>query len=144
MKLLRRDQTEALIAHAAKEAPNECCGLLAGRHGLVERIYGTTNADHSPSTYIMDRQQQLAAMRDIEAAGLDLMAIYHSHPRTPAYPSKTDVRCAYYPEVLYIIVSLAGPEVRGYRLADGKIIEVRVSVDENSHGSSAIACDIRL
>ncbi len=128
---LRQDQAATLIAHAVEEAPNECCGLLAGQHGRVERIYRGTNVDHSPYTYVMDPHEQLVAFKDMEAAGLDLMAIYHSHTHTPAYPSKTDVSRAYYPEALYVIVSLASPEmpaIRAYHLTDGKIAEERVIV----------------
>jgi proteasome lid subunit RPN8/RPN11 len=128
---LRQDQAAALIAHAVEEAPNECCGLLAGRHARVERIYRGTNIDHSPYTYVMDPHEQLAAFRDMEASGLDLMAIYHSHTHTPAYPSNTDVSRAYYPDALYVIVSLANPQapaIRAYRLTDGKIDEESVIV----------------
>ena len=137
---LKQDQAAALIAHAVEEAPNECCGLLAGRHGRVERMYRTTNIHHSPYKYLMDPHEQLAALNDMEAAGLDMMAIYHSHTFTPAYPSTTDERDAYYPDTdyvplhpgaLYVIVSLASPEVpaiRAYHLTDGKIAEERVVV----------------
>lgn len=123
---LSRDQAAALAAHAKEESPNECCGLLAGRNGRVERIYRGTNVDHSPYTYLMDPKEQLAAFKDMEAAGLDLVGIYHSHTHTAAYPSKTDVAKAFYPDALYVIVSLArqeAPEIRAFRLSDGEIVE---------------------
>src|SRR5216684_69505 len=128
---LRQDQATTLIAHAVEEAPNECCGLLAGRHGRVERIYRGTNVDHSPYTYVMDPHEQLVAFKDMEASGLDLMAIYHSHTHTAAYPSRTDVARAYYPDALYVIISLAAPDtpaIRAYRLVEGKISEESVIV----------------
>lgn len=128
---LSKEQAALLIAHAEQEAPNECCGLLAGRNGRVERVYRGTNVDHSPYTYLMDPKEQLAAFKDMEAAGLDLLAIYHSHTHTPAYPSKTDVAKAHYPDALYLIVSLANrsaPDLRAFRLADGQISEERVIV----------------
>ncbi len=140
---LRQDQAAALIAHAVEEAPNECCGMLAGRHGRVEKIYRVTNAHHSSLTYLMDKDEQLAALNDMEAAGLDLIAMYHSHTISPAYPSTTDESNAYYPEtpdthyvalypgVVYVIVSLASPEapaIRAFHLTDGKIAEERVVV----------------
>src|SRR5216684_4041868 len=115
---LRQDQATTLIAHAVEEAPNECCGLLAGRTGRVERIYRGTNIDHSPYTYLMDPQEQLAAFKEMDVAGLDLIGIYHSHTHTPAYPSKTDVAKAFYPDALYVIVSLARrdvPDIRAFR-----------------------------
>ncbi len=128
---LSRDQAGALIKHAEEESPNECCGLLAGRTGRVERIYRGTNIDHSPYTYLMDPQEQLAAFKEMDVAGLDLIGIYHSHTHTPAYPSKTDVAKAFYPDALYVIVSLARrdvPDIRAFRVADGQIVEEGVIV----------------
>ena len=128
---LSRDQAKALITHAQEEAPNECCGLLAGRNGRVERVYPGTNVDHSPYTYLMDPKEQLAAFKDMEAAGLDLVGIYHSHTHTAAYPSRTDVAKAFYPDALYVIVSLAkrdAPDIRAFRVADGQINEESVIV----------------
>ena len=128
---LSRDQAKALITHAQEDAPNECCGLLAGRNGRVERVYPGTNVDHSPYTYLMDPKEQLAAFKDMEAAGLDLVGIYHSHTHTAAYPSRTDVAKAFYPDALYVIVSLAkrdAPDIRAFRVADGQIHEESVIV----------------
>jgi len=128
---LSRDQAKALITHAQEEAPNECCGLLAGRNGRVERVYPGTNVDHSPYTYLMDPKAQLAAFKDMEAAGLDLVGIYHSHTHTAAYPSRTDVAKAFYPDAMYVIVSLAkrdAPDIRAFRVADGQINEESVIV----------------
>lgn len=128
---LRRDQAAALIKHAAEDFPNECCGLLAGRAGRVERIYRGTNLDHSPYTYLMDPKEQLAAFKDMDAAGLDLIGIYHSHTHTAAYPSRTDSAKAYYPDALYVIVSLAqrdAPNIRAFRMNDGQITEESVIV----------------
>ncbi|TMJ13078.1 MAG: M67 family metallopeptidase, partial [Bacillati bacterium ANGP1] len=126
---LSRDQAKALITHAQEEAPNECCGLLAGRNGRVERVYPGTNVDHSPYTYLMDPKEQLAAFKDMEAAELDLVGIYHSHTHTAAYPSRTDVAKAFYPDAMYVIVSLAkrdAPDIRAFRVADGQINEESV------------------
>lgn len=128
---LRRDQAAALIKHAEEDFPNECCGLLAGRAGRVERIYRGTNLDHSPYTYLMDPKEQLAAFKDMDAAGLDLIGIYHSHTHTAAYPSRTDSAKAYYPDALYVIVSLAqrdAPNIRAFRMNDGQITEESVIV----------------
>ncbi len=128
---LSRDQAAALITHAEEESPNECCGLLAGRNGRVERIYRGTNIDHSPFTYLMDPSEQLAAFKDMEAAGLDLIGIYHSHTHTPAYPSRTDLAKAYYSDAVYVIVSVARrdePEIRGFRLVDRQILEEGVII----------------
>ncbi len=128
---LSQAQAEAIMAHAEAEFPNECCGLLAGRNGRVERIYQGTNVDHSPYTYLMDPREQLEAFKAMEAAEVDLIGIYHSHTHTPAFPSKTDVAKAYYPDALYVIVSLEdrnSPTLRAFRIVDGQIAEESVSV----------------
>ena len=104
---------------------------IAGRNGRVERVYPGTNVDHSPYTYLMDPKEQLAAIKDYEAAGLELVGIYHSHTHTAAYPSRTDVAKAFYPDAMYVIVSLAkrdAPDIRAFRVADGQINEESVIV----------------
>lgn len=128
---LSREQAAVLIAEARNEYPNECCGLLAGRDGRVERIYRGTNIDHSPYTYTMDPHEQLVAFKDMDSAGLDLLGIYHSHTHTVAYPSKTDVAKATYPDAVYVIVSLAdqaSPQIKGFRITDSKIADAEVIV----------------
>ena len=128
---LSQEQAAALIAHAREESPNECCGLLAGRDGRVERVFRGTNIDHSPYTYLMDPKEQLAAFKDMETVGLDLVAIYHSHTHTPAYPSRTDVAKAYYSDAAYVIISLANrdaPDIRAFRVVNGQITEESVII----------------
>jgi len=97
----------------------------------VELVVRGTNVDHSPYTYRMDPQEQFAAIKAMEAKGQDLIAIYHSHPQTPAYPSKTDVARAYYPDSYYLIVSLqdrSAPSVRAFRIVDEQITEESVTI----------------
>jgi proteasome lid subunit RPN8/RPN11 len=115
-----------LIEHARSAFPNEACGLLAARNGAAVRLYPIKNAEASPVTYRMDPQEQLRAMLEMDDEDWELGAIYHSHTRTRAYPSQTDLSLAFYPDSLYIIVSLAdaaAPEVRAYRIVDGSITE---------------------
>jgi proteasome lid subunit RPN8/RPN11 len=98
----------------------------------VERVFRGTNLDRSPVTYNMDPQELFRAHREMEAQGLDLVAIYHSHPRTRAYPSSTDVAKATYPDAAYLIVSLqdaSAPEVRAFRIQNGRISEGIVIVE---------------
>jgi proteasome lid subunit RPN8/RPN11 len=117
---------DQMLAHAAAEAPNECCGLLAGRNGTVDTIYRMTNADHSPVRYLIDPKEQFAAIKEMRAKEIEMLAIYHSHPHTAAYPSATDVQLAYYPDAVYIILSLqdrARPVVNAYRIVENKITQ---------------------
>lgn len=119
--------SEEIIEQARSEYPNEACGLLAGKDGEATRIYPMRNADRSPVIYRMEPQEQFKVFKEIDDAGLELVGIYHSHIRSPAYPSNTDVDQAYYPEAVYLIASLAeeeGPQLRGFRIVDGRIDEV--------------------
>ena len=113
---------DEMIAQALREAPNECCGLFAGvvRDGTaqVERIYPLLNAAASPVLYESDPRSMLDAYRDMTARGLDVVAVYHSHPTSAPVPSKTDLERNYSEEVVNLIVSLAvdPPLVRGWWL----------------------------
>jgi proteasome lid subunit RPN8/RPN11 len=129
---LPKDFERAVVSQARAEYPNEACGLLAGTDGEATKLYPMTNAERSPVIYRMEPAEQLRVFNDIEGAGLDLVAIYHSHTRSAAYPSATDVSLAYYPEAVYLIVSLADAEradLRGFKITDGKVeeIELRIS-----------------
>lgn len=129
MLRLSREFAEAIIAQARSEYPNEACGLLAGKDGEATRIYRMTNAERSPVIYRMEPKEQLRVFNEMEEEGLELVAIYHSHTRSPAYPSATDVNLAYYPEAVYLIASLAdqdSPELRGFRITDGRVTEVEL------------------
>lgn len=125
-----RALAEAMVEHAREEYPNECCGLLAGRGSRVERLFRGQNMDRSPFTYRLDPQEQLRLFKEIDDAGLELLGIYHSHIQSPAYPSRTDIAKAFYPDAVYVIVSLhvvqgsrPGPEIRAFRIRDGLVTE---------------------
>jgi proteasome lid subunit RPN8/RPN11 len=121
-----------MVAHARAEAPNECCGLLAGRDGRVLQRYPVTNAEASPYRYNMESRELLRAMRDMDGQGWDLLGIYHSHTHTPAHPSPTDVSLAFYPESLYLLISLIDPGqpvVRAFRIVEGKISEAELVIE---------------
>jgi [CysO sulfur-carrier protein]-S-L-cysteine hydrolase len=120
---LSRAQFDQILEQARVEAPQECCGLLLGRGEHVEEVFPGRNVDETPRTrYMMDPRDQLRAFRMMDERGWDLVAIYHSHPHTEAYPSETDKNRALYPDARYVIVSLrtpGDPQVRAFRLLDG-------------------------
>ena len=121
-----------LIAHAKEDAPNECCGMLGGSNGRATTLYRAANAEASPLRYNIDAKDLFRIMSTIEDAGEELTAIYHSHTKSPAQPSPTDVNLATYPDTVYLIVSIAdpaAPEVRGFHIRDGKVEEVELAVD---------------
>jgi proteasome lid subunit RPN8/RPN11 len=127
---LEQVHLDAMVSHARSEAPNECCGVLAGRGGQVERVLPVANADRSPYTFRMDPHELLRAYQEADAEGLEVLGYYHSHPATPAVPSRTDVARAADPFAVYVIVSLVSepPEVRAYRIADGGYRELELKV----------------
>ena len=128
---ISRDHYDALVAHAREEAPNECCGMIASRDGEAVRVVRATNAAASPLRYEIDGMEQYRIQTAIEDEGLDLGAIYHSHTRSPPYPSQTDINLAFYPDSLYVIVGLANgdeADVRAFRIVDGQVTEAPFEV----------------
>jgi [CysO sulfur-carrier protein]-S-L-cysteine hydrolase len=122
---------DQLIAHAREEAPNECCGMIGGEDGAGATVYRSINAEASPLRYSLDPNDQFRIMHEMEERGEDLLAIYHSHTASAAYPSQTDVNLAAYPDAVYAIVSLQDPqhpEVRGFWIRDGEIEEAELDV----------------
>jgi [CysO sulfur-carrier protein]-S-L-cysteine hydrolase len=128
---MAKELLDEIIDHARAETPIECCGMVASRDGAAVRVYRATNAAASPLRYEIDGAEQYRIQMEIEDAGLDLGAIYHSHTRTEPYPSQTDINLAFYPEAVYVIVGLAGdqPDVRGYEIRDGQVHEAELVVE---------------
>jgi len=125
---------QEMVNHALREAPLECCGILAGKGRTVRRMYEMRNTDGSRTTYLMPPEEQLEVFREIEKEGLDMVAIYHSHPHTIPFPSERDVRLAFYPEVAYIIISLkeGRTSVKGFRIGKDAIYIEPIRVIERS------------
>ena len=121
----------AIVDHAKREAPRECCGILAGRNGAPMRLYETRNVAAGNRLYEIDPAQLIdLEFRELPAQETEIIAIYHSHPESPAYPSATDVDLAFWPDAVFLICSLADPqrpEVRGFRIRNGGIQEVTLS-----------------
>ena len=124
-----------MVEHSRLENPNECCGILAGTEGKVTKLYRIQNSTPSPFRYVMDPNEQLKAMKDADERSLDLMAFYHSHTHSPAYPSETDVRMATesgWVDFCYVLVSLedsSKPDVRFFDVsADGNVNEEEVKI----------------
>ena len=122
-----------MVAQAKALVPIEDCGILAGSNGKVEKLYKMTNTDNSSTHFMMDPKEQFATVKDIRSAGLEMLAIYHSHPETPARPSAVDIRLALTPNVIYVIVSLQnnnGSAVKGFRIAGTNVAEVPIRILE--------------
>ena len=134
---LTTEQHLAILAHCFDGFPDEACGLLGGPTapdgeptGDITAVFPCRNSDASARTYTVDSRDLIRSMREAEARGGELVAVWHSHTHTDAYPSDTDVRQAVEPGWLYVIVSLkhAEPVLRAYRIRDGEIAETDVVV----------------
>ncbi len=132
MFVLERKYADEIIGQAREEAPNECCGVLAGRDGRVEKLFPALNSEESPDRYNVDPDDLFRIYRECDANGWDFLAIYHSHTHTEAYPSPTDVSLAAWPDSAYIIVSLAdsdSPVVRAFHIEDGRVSEEELRIE---------------
>ena len=117
---------EDMVAHAREDAPNECCGIIAGMNGDATRLFRARNSEASPYRYSVDPKDLFRIYRECEEKDWNFLAIYHSHTASEAYPSPTDVRLAFWPEAYYIVVSLqdaVNPVVRAFRILDGAVVE---------------------
>jgi proteasome lid subunit RPN8/RPN11 len=127
---IARQLVDELVAHAREDLPNECCGMIGGRDGEAASVIRVANSAASPLRYEMDPQGQYNALKEIEDGGGELLAIYHSHTKSAAYPSQTDVNQAVsWPDQIYVIVSLAdedAPDVKAYLLKDLRIADVEI------------------
>jgi proteasome lid subunit RPN8/RPN11 len=129
--VIPRVEWDRMLAHVSKEAPLEACGILAGTGERAQVTILVANAAQSPVRFRMDAQEQWQAFVKMEAAGLEMLSIFHSHPNGPAVPSPTDVAEAAYP-VVNIIWSPGrdGWQARGFWIEAGQVREVSLRVAE--------------
>lgn len=130
---ISRALVDEIIAHALEEAPNECCGMIAGRDGRATEVFRARNEMASPLAYNVHPQDLFRITRTIEERGEELAAIYHSHTKSPPEPSQTDINlAANWPDPLYVICSIAdrdAPQVRAWAIRDGAVTEVDLEVE---------------
>jgi [CysO sulfur-carrier protein]-S-L-cysteine hydrolase len=130
---IERALLDRIVAHARRDFPNECCGMIAMRDGRAVEVHEATNIAASPLRFEVEGREIIRAQDAFEADGAEMGAIYHSHTRSDPYPSQTDVNFARgWPGVEWLIVGVrrdSDPTVRSYRIDDGVIEEVEVHVD---------------
>lgn len=121
---------DGIVAQAFAELPNEDCGLLVGKENEVVKQHALTNIDHSPEHFSFDPAEQFQVFRSARTEGLEIIANYHSHPQTPSRPSIEDIRLAYDPNILYLIVSLASdiPVLKAFSIQNGISTEVPIYI----------------
>lgn len=126
-----QSQIDEMVAHARDDLPNECCGIVSARDGVAVDVHRAINAAASPLRYEIDSKDYLRIYNLIDDADLQVGAIYHSHTRSAAFPSQTDINLALWPDALYIIVSLAeadAPDVKAFAIVDRKVSEVPLEI----------------
>jgi proteasome lid subunit RPN8/RPN11 len=139
---LPRSMFEEMVTHARAGLPNEACGVVAGNEGDPVRVYPMRNAEASPVVFRFDSNEQIRVFSDMDHHGWDLLAIFHSHTHTEAFPSPTDREEAHwkdpvtgtitptYPRVRHLILSLAEREavLRAFTFQDGEPVEEEVRI----------------
>lgn len=136
MVRIEQQYIDEMVAHAREDLPNECCGILAGLDDQVLKLYRMTNVEASPFRFSMDPREVAQVDREAGDNGWDLLAIYHSHTHSPAYPSDTDVRIAagtsqLWPDVRYVLISLmdrTNPQACIFQIVDGVVTEEPLEV----------------
>ena len=122
---------KTIQSQSVDEAPNEACGYLAGKNHRVFLRIPMTNADHSPEHFTFDPQEQFAAITRAREDDYDLIAVYHSHPATPARMSDEDIRLANDTEMVYVIMSLKKDVTKAFTIDAGKVVtEIPIQLAE--------------
>jgi proteasome lid subunit RPN8/RPN11 len=127
--LVRAEILQKMILHARSESEMECCGLLAGRDGVITAIFPATNSLSSPTVYEIAPRELFQLFRTVRDGGLTHLGQYHSHLRNENYPSPKDIEQAGYPEHTYFIVSPradAPNPVRAFSIRDGIVRELEI------------------
>lgn len=123
---------ERISSHGRSEPRRECCGILAGRAGIITHVFAAANASSNPATsYEIAPREIFDRIREMRAAGLEFLGIYHSHPHSPNEPSPRDIAQAYYPDAAYFILSPlpeAPRPVRAFAIRDGRVMELQIEI----------------
>lgn len=136
--IISHKMIETIISHCNSVYPSEACGILAGKNNVIDKVYEMTNIENSSVSYLMEPKEQFRVMKEMRSNGEKMIAIYHSHPDSSAYPSAKDVKLASYPDSAYVIVSLADkekPEIRAFEINEGEVKELKLEINKSILGS---------
>jgi proteasome lid subunit RPN8/RPN11 len=131
MMQIPKEIYQRMIDHARRESPLECCGILGGRDKTVERAFELQNAEKSPTRYSMSPSEQVRVFEEMEKESLEMIAVYHSHTHTIPFPSETDVKLAFYPDISSVIISLKDekdPVVKAFQIKEEAIYLEEIEV----------------
>jgi proteasome lid subunit RPN8/RPN11 len=128
---IRGDVFAAITAHAQRDLPNECCGLLLGTAHLIDEALPAPNLLSSATRYQLDPRVHLDAIRRLRGTARAVVGAYHSHPRSAAVPSARDIAEAHYAEFVWLIVSLESGEgvCRAWRIDQARPEEMALIVE---------------
>lgn len=135
MLILKEEDFQKIYQHALAGLPNEACGLLGGcvegEDQRITQVYLLRNVDESREHFSMDPAEQLAAIKDIRAKGIQLLGNFHSHPESPSRPSQEDIRLAFDSKMHYLILSLMdekNPVLNSFHIEKGEVTKEELSV----------------
>ncbi len=128
--IITKELLNEIISHCREVYPNEACGILAGKGRIVQKVYKMINIENSGVSYMMEPGEQFVVMKDIRRQGLEMAAIYHSHPHADAFPSVKDISLAFYSDSLYVVVSLIyeKPVIKAFEIRAGIVREVEILI----------------
>ncbi len=125
---------QKMIEHARKEWPLECCGILGGREGTVQRAFELQNMEKSSTRYSISPHEQIRVFQEMGQESMEMVAVYHSHPHTLSFPSETDVKMSFSPELTSIIISLKeddNPVMKAFQIDKEAIYLKEIEVVES-------------
>lgn len=127
---IKQQIVDQIIAHAKQVYAIEACGYLAGTGDTITQSYELRNIDNSEEHFSFDPAEQFSVVRKARNAGLEILANYHSHPKSPARPSEEDIRIAYDPGILYFIISLSDktPQIKAFKIQQSKVEEETIQI----------------
>ena len=127
---MTREVVERLLSHARQAPLLECCGLLAGREGVISVVLPAANVLASATAFEIAPRELFELFRRMRAEGWEHLGIYHSHPSGENTPSRRDIEQAYYPDAVYCIVSPAAANprpLRAFQIREGVVSELEIS-----------------
>ncbi len=129
---IKSEITKKIFTQGEQEAPLEACGYLAGKDDEITKHFPLRNQDQSRDHFTLDPQDQFSVIRRARSEGLEILAVYHTHPASPARPSQEDIELAYDPNIIYVIASLAGgsKEIKAFRIIKGQVTEEQLIIEE--------------
>lgn len=128
---LPQSMVDQVLAHARRDHPDECCGIISVAGGVAARLVEMENAERSPTGFTFDSAEWLRVYRELDDADEEPWVVYHSHTATEAYPSRTDIRWSATAGFAYwLLVSTRSEddEVRAFTIADGEVTEVALEL----------------